>query len=868
MELLAKKLIFFSIIPLILSIGIVPATPFVDAGMQEVSECRRGQVLVYHLNHGYYICTSESNAKRWADLGIAELKVCRADQIKIYHNIEGYVCRSGDTAKRLIQLGIAEYTTEKDIKLQEFKEIAEQAFIYSYPLLENYKTMYTSTDESSEFFVAPFNEFNHSEKLATPDDKWVVSPNSDTLYSRAWLDLRAEPIVLTIPPIEENRYYTFQLVDFFTHNFGYIGTRETGNDGGVFLIAGPNWEGGKHKNIRQIFYSETDIVAIAARTQVLNNNDVSNTLSIMEQYDLKLLGEFLGEPQLYKAPKINFIPWDAEKAYSSEFVNYLNLILRWSPIHSTELQLFDEFSKIDIKRAKVVDFASMEPVLKMNMDNGVDFALEKINNNIFEAGEFVNGWITLDVFGNRAFHGTNYLNRATGAMFGLYGNSIDEAFYPYGTSDMNKDLLDANKSNYVIEFNEEPPVDAFWSVTMYYEQTKFLVENPIDRWVINSLTDLEKNDDGSFTIYVQHDTPLADKQNNWLPAPDGQFYMLLRLYLPDETIIDGTWELPTIKKVQETKISEIEETVSVACTLEYEPVCGTDEQTYGNMCMLNASDIQLDYAGECIEQKIVYENGNYRLVEVAPNVYSFGDGNTFSMVLPTTDGVIIADPINQNHSEVMLDAINTVFDMPVKYLIYSHNHWDHISGGQIFKSEGATILSHTEVRDWLDEHPNPNVVIPDQVWKGNLNEIILGGATLELRHFGPSHGEGMTVFYLPDEKIIFIVDIVTPKRIAFTILPDFVPSEWERTLTEVEKLDFDTAMFSHKRAYGPASEVTEMREYLEDLRAEIFSMMQDGVNPMIIPSTIELPKYQEWEFYDEWLEMNAWRVMLESWMGW
>ncbi len=238
------------------------------------------------------------------------------------------------------------------------------------------------------------------------------------------------------------------------------------------------------------------------------------------------------------------------------------------------------------------------------------------------------------------------------------------------------------------------------------------------------------------------------------------------------------------------------------------------------------------------------------------------------MVLPTTDGVIVADPINQNHSEVMLDAINTVFKMPVKYLIYSHNHWDHIGGGQVFKSECATILSHIDVRDWLEKHPNPNVVVPDQVWKGNLNEIVLGGATLELHHYGQSHGEGMTVFYLPDEKIIFIVDIVTPKRVAFTILPDFVPSEWKRTLTEVEKLDFDTAMFGHKRAYGPASEVTEMRNYLEDLRAEIFSMMQDGVNPMMIPSTIELPKYQEWEFYDEWLEMNAWRVMLESWMGW
>ncbi|MEK0350868.1 MAG: MBL fold metallo-hydrolase, partial [Nitrosopumilus sp.] len=202
------------------------------------------------------------------------------------------------------------------------------------------------------------------------------------------------------------------------------------------------------------------------------------------------------------------------------------------------------------------------------------------------------------------------------------------------------------------------------------------------------------------------------------------------------------------------------------------------------------------------------------------------------------------------------------------YLVYSHTHWDHTSGGQVFKNEGATILSHIDARDWLLDNPNPNVVVADEVWEGNFKEIILGGKTLELHHFGPSHGEGMTVFYLPEDKIVFLVDIVTPKRLGFTIMPDFSPKGWIQTLIEVEKLDFDTAMIGHKRAFGPSSEVTEVREYLQDLRAEIFRMVQEGVNPFMIPSTIELPKYQDWEFYDEWLEMNAWRVILEQHMGW
>jgi len=269
------------------------------------------------------------------------------------------------------------------------------------------------------------------------------------------------------------------------------------------------------------------------------------------------------------------------------------------------------------------------------------------------------------------------------------------------------------------------------------------------------------------------------------------------------------------------------------------------------------------------EQNVVYDDDIFQLVKIAENIYSFGTSmGSFSLVVVTDDGIIIGDPVNQNHSEIMLKAIRTITDQPIKYLVYSHSHWDHTGGAKVFKNEGTTILSHIDARDWLLENPNPNVIVADEVWEGNFKEIVLGGKTLELHHFGASHGKGMTVFYLPEDKIIFIVDIVTPKRLAFTIMPDFSPKGWEKTLIEVEKLDFDTAMFGHKRAFGPASEVTEIREYLQDLRAEIFSMVQEGVNPFMIPSTIELPKYQEWEFYDEWLEMNAWRVFLEPHMGW
>jgi len=269
-----------------------------------------------------------------------------------------------------------------------------------------------------------------------------------------------------------------------------------------------------------------------------------------------------------------------------------------------------------------------------------------------------------------------------------------------------------------------------------------------------------------------------------------------------------------------------------------------------------------------IPGNVVYQNGLYQLIEVSENLYSFSEFTYFSMVLVTDEGVIVVDPVNTEHSEVMLQAIKAITDQPIKYLIYSHNHWDHSLGGQVFKDEGATILSHVDTRDWFLDNPNPNAIVPDEVWEGNQKEIVLGGKTLELHHYGPSHGKGMTVFYLPDEKIIFIVDLVTPKTVGFGILADFVPSEWERTLIEVEKLDFEIAMFSHKKPFGPASEVTEIREYLQDLRGEVFRMMEEGAYPMMIPSTIELPKYQDWGAYDQWLELNAWRVLMEFWVGW
>ena len=266
------------------------------------------------------------------------------------------------------------------------------------------------------------------------------------------------------------------------------------------------------------------------------------------------------------------------------------------------------------------------------------------------------------------------------------------------------------------------------------------------------------------------------------------------------------------------------------------------------------------------------EELGFALVEVADGLYSFGNGEAYGAFLVTDDGVIVMDTVNTTQAPFMMDAIKSVTDQPVKYLLYSHNHWDHISGGQIFKDAGAIVLAHQDVYDWLANHPtpNPDVVVPDLTWNGARHDIVLGGKTIELHHFGPSHGAGMTIFRFPEENTIFTVDLVVPKRVGFAYMPDFTPRGWIATLYAIEELEYENVMFAHNTAFGPRSSVTEQREFLEDLTAELLSMMERGENPFEVfgnPNAIELPKYQDWAMYDEWLGLNAQRILLEMVMG-
>ena len=256
-------------------------------------------------------------------------------------------------------------------------------------------------------------------------------------------------------------------------------------------------------------------------------------------------------------------------------------------------------------------------------------------------------------------------------------------------------------------------------------------------------------------------------------------------------------------------------------------------------------------------------------IKVDDGVYAYGDpaGGYTSMFVVTGDGVIVLEPINTGHSKAMLSAIRSVTDQPIRYLLHSHNHWDHSGGGQVFRDAGATIVAHVEAYEWMKANPNKDMALPDESWAGNRKNILLGGTTVELNYLGMNHGLGMTVFRLPREKIVFIADIVTPDRLLFTIVPDFNIKQWVRSLREIEAMDFKTAVFTHGKVVGTKKDVTANREFIEDLRSAIHAEFKKGTNPFSIPNVVKLPKYQDWAMYDEWLTMNAWRLLLDDYMG-
>jgi hypothetical protein len=442
--------------------------------------------------------------------------------------------------------------------IAETKNIAEDGFIYGLPIVMNYAIMNEfSINKDSGQFKAPFNTIYNDERVFTYKDTVVVTPNSDTPYSMVWLDLRAEPMVISVPSIEKERYYSVQLVDGNVYNYGYIGSRATGNDSGDFLVAGPDWNGENPAGIRKVFRSTTPFSLTIFRTQLFNPEDMPNVVAVQKGYKVQPLSVYLKQPAPPAAPKINFYP-ASTKGIKDNFYAYLDAALEFIPKTPQNEAILNRLASIGIGPGKTFEFKDLSMEHKAAILLAMKEGEDKIKKFLSTGMKDLNGWKVGSLFGDRAFYNGDWLKRSAAAQGGIYGNDGVEAMYPMTRWDVKGETLDGRKHNYTLTFpaGQLPPVNAFWSVTMYDGKTQLLIKNPINRYLINSpmLPNMKKNADGSLTIYIQKDSPGKEKESNWLPAPNGPIYLVMRLYWPKTKapsilpVGESTWSPPGIVK--------------------------------------------------------------------------------------------------------------------------------------------------------------------------------------------------------------------------------------------------------------------------------------------------------------------------------
>lgn len=466
---------------------------------------------------------------------------------------------------------LAGYGAEKDAVSQaekseqhgpgilETKAIAEEGFIYGLPLVMNYAVNYEFwVDKTSGQYKCPFNQLYNEHRVFTYQDTAVVTPNSDTPYSFAGLDLRAEPFVISVPAVEKARYYSVQLIDWNTFNFGYIGSRATGLEAGDYLVVGPNWKGALPPGIKKVFHSTTEFVIALFRTQLFGPEDMLNVVKVQEGYKLQPLSAYLHQPAPPAAPAVEW-PAINQELVKKNFFEYLDFVLQFAPAGPEEKAIRAKLAKIGIGPGKTFDFKDLSLEHKAEIGLGMLEGERKVAEKVASVGKKINGWIVASAFGDREYYHGDWLLRAAAAKAGIYGNDAVEAMYPMAREDSAGQPLDGSKHNYTLTFaaGQYPPVNAFWSVTMYDGKTQLLIENPINRYLINSpmLPGMKKNADGSLILYIQKDSPGKDKESNWLPAPNGPIYLVMRLYWPKTeppSILPpgtGTWQPPGLVKV-------------------------------------------------------------------------------------------------------------------------------------------------------------------------------------------------------------------------------------------------------------------------------------------------------------------------------
>jgi len=441
------------------------------------------------------------------------------------------------------------------------RAIAEEAYLYAYPMLMGYGFFYPQAIDTASPMHQGMNRLHHYRQLGGPAFLNIIPwINNDTPYSAGWLDLRSEPFVLSLPEFPAHRFQDVQLIDLFTHNLAFFGTRLNGNGASNILIAGPDWRGAVPPGIDHVARAETQLVKLITRILLEHPDDGAAIHALEDRYRLSTLSAFVGAPTSPPAPPAPAIVFPVPgtpklEARSAAFIGWFNFLLTLCDVPASEAALFERFASIGIGAGRPFDTERLPPAQREAIDAGVAAAYRQIAAKAARLDERINGWeMPLHLRGNRArmaADAASLLRRAAAALYAIWGVDAEEGLYMVADVDGDGDALDGSRQSYRIHFDGPPPVQAFWSFTVYDAKTRLLVEHPSGRYALRDRDPgLQRGADGSLTLLLQHEAPAAAADRaNWLPVPRQPFQVVARLYWPKPELLDGRYRPPAIKAV-------------------------------------------------------------------------------------------------------------------------------------------------------------------------------------------------------------------------------------------------------------------------------------------------------------------------------
>jgi len=441
---------------------------------------------------------------------------------------------------------------EPAARSSDLARIAEEAYLYLYPLvtMEVTRRITANVPAGVRPGFGPANAFTHLRAFPPGDFKEVIRPNYDTLYSILWFDLREEPVVVSAPDTG-GRYYMLPMLDMWTDVFAVVGSRTTGTAAGHYALVGPGWDGRLPAGVERID-APTPIGWIVGRTQTNGPADYATVNAIQDGFVATPLSQWPGAPAALAGshdPSIDMSPprLQVEAMSGPAFMALGAELMRLHRPHPTDQPIRARMARLGLRPGEPFDAEGADAAVLAAIDAAPAAAQRRMTETEPRLSPLVNGW-AMPTFG-MGVYGTDYMRRAVVARIGLGANLVEDAIYPVLYADASGGRPSGD-NDYVLRFEPGalPPADAFWSVTMY-DGHGFPVPNPLERYAIGDRDPLRYADDGSLTLYLQHEDPGDERRDNWLPAPRGPLGITLRIYGPRPEALDGRWAPPPIVSV-------------------------------------------------------------------------------------------------------------------------------------------------------------------------------------------------------------------------------------------------------------------------------------------------------------------------------